>query len=187
MILIGFILLSLSLSVINVRIVRLDKDIIYANLAGCIMPLAAASYFGALLITKLNLLVVIGSLAIASFVQIKRTKVFSGGSGGIILFITIAAVTLAIIAPFSPSPGDKLILLRLFFVYMLAVCATIISDLFQINKRRKDPRPCVSLVGGNGIFDGIWIGGYMTAMVLLILHYDGYLDLGQQFFTWRGF
>ncbi|MFA6097484.1 MAG: DUF1614 domain-containing protein [Candidatus Paceibacterota bacterium] len=166
----GIVLVSLPLSLVNIRIARIKKEIIYANLGGFIIPLLVACYFLTIVLPKLSFLVAAGSVIIGSAVQINRTKVSDLGGGGIALFIVIAAVGLSLIVPFNLEATDSLLYYRLYFVYMIAVLSTINSDLFFIYKYRNDQRMKMLLIGGWGIFDGIWLGGYLAVLAVLDLH-----------------
>jgi len=166
----GIVLVSLPLSLVNIKIAGIKNEIIYANLGGFIIPLLVACYFMTIVLPKLSFLVVAGSVIIGSAVQINRTKVSDLGGGGISLFIIITVVGLSLIVPFALEATDNLLFYRLYFVYMIAVLSTISSDLFFVYKYRNDPGMKLLFIGGWGIFDGIWLGGYLAILAVLDLH-----------------
>ena len=167
---VGFVLLSLLLSFVNIKIIESKKNIIFANLAGFVLPLIAACYFFVIILPKLNLLVIIGSIIVVSIISIKSTKLSDMGTGGMPLFTIIAITVSSFIAPFSSVAEGDMLLYKVYYVYIIATFAVINSDIFYIYKSRNNSDLNGGSIGGNGIFDGIWVTGILAIMVILILH-----------------
>jgi len=166
----GFVLLSLLLSFVNIKIIENKKNVIFANLTGLVLPLIAACYFFVMILSKLNLLVIIGSIIVVSIISIKSTKLSSMGTGGIPLFTIMAIMVLSFIAPFSSVAEGDMLLYKVYYVYVIATFAVINSDIFYIYKSRNNSDLNGGSIGGNGIFDGIWVTGFLAIMSILILH-----------------
>lgn len=166
----GFVLLSLLLSFVNIRIIENKKNVIFANLAGLVLPLIAACYFFVIILPKLNLLVIIGSIIVVSIISIKSTKPSDIGTGGMPLFVIIAIAVLSLIIPFSSVAENNLLFYKVYYAYMIATFAVINSDIFYIYKHRNSSRSSGGSIGGNGIFDGIWVTGFLAIMTILILY-----------------
>lgn len=166
----GFVLLSLLLSFVNIKIIENKKNVIFANLTGLVLPLIAACYFFVMILSKLNLLVIIGSIIVVSIISIKSTKLSSMGTGGMPLFTIIAITVLSFIAPFSSVAEGDMLLYKVYYVYVIATFAVINSDIFYIYKSRNNSDLNGGSIGGNGILDGIWITGFLAIMAILILH-----------------
>ena len=167
---IGFALLSLPLSFINIKIIENKKNTTFVNLAGLVLPLIAACYFFVAVLPKLNLLVIIGSIIVVSVISIKSTKLSDMGTGGMPLFTIIAITVLSFIVPFSSVTEDSLLFYKVCYVYMVATFAVINSDIFYIYKSRNNSDLNGGSIGGNGIFDGIWATGILAILAILILH-----------------
>ncbi|MCK4799880.1 DUF1614 domain-containing protein [Candidatus Parcubacteria bacterium] len=167
---IGFVLLSLPLSFVNIKIIENKKNIIFANLAGLVLPLIVACYFFVIILPKLNLLVIIGSIIIVSVISIKSTKLSDMGTGGMPFFVIMAIAVLSLIISFSSVAENDLLFYKVYYVYMIATFAVINSDIFYIYKHRNSSRLSGGSIGGNGIFDGIWVTGFLAIMTILILY-----------------
>ena len=167
---IGFVLLSFPLSFVNIKIIENKKNIIFANLAGLILPLIVACYFFVIILPKLNLLVIIGSIIVVSIISIKSTKLSSMGTGGMPLFTIMAIMVLSFIVPFSLVAEGDMLLYKVYYVYVIATFAVINSDIFYIYKSRNNSDLNGGSIGGNGIFDGIWVTGILAIMTILMLH-----------------
>ena len=177
---IGFVLLSLPLSFVNIKVIENKKNVIFVNLAGLVLPLIAACYFFVIIIPKLNLLVAIGSIIIVSIASIKSTKLVDLGAKGRPLFIIIAITALSLITPFSLVAEDDLLFYKVYYVYMVAIFAVINSDIFYIYKHRNNPNLSTGSIGGNGIFDGIWVIGVLAIMTIIEL--QKCIDVLREFF-----
>ena len=171
----GFVLLSLPLSIVNIKVIENKRNVIFANLAGFVLPLIVACYFFVMILPRLNLFVITESIIIFSIRSIKSTKLSDMGTRGRPLFIMIATIALSFIVPFSLAVEDSLLLYKVYYVYVVATFAVINSDIFYIYKHRNNSNLNEGSIGGNGIFDGIWINGFLAIMTIIELqkHING--------------
>ena len=86
------------------------------------------------------------------------------------LFTIMAIMVLSFIVPFSLVAEGDMLLYKVYYVYVIATFAVINSDIFYIYKSRNNSDLNGGSIGGNGIFDGIWVTGILAIMTILMLH-----------------
>lgn len=172
-----YIMASVALSFVNIPLYRTaESDEVGINVGGCILPLTLSVYllYGirsvlesiaiAVIITAIFVIIV----AWKSSFYVKGTGVLSPA------FLVPLISTLAVcLLTFGENGADNVLFLRLSLGYSLSTMAMIIgTDLCHMKKIGNDGSCGDHMsMGGAGIFDGVWLSGIVTMMMLFPLSY----------------
>ena len=131
------------------------RTVVAVNVGGCLVPLAFSGYL--LHHNPLNLLTVIGAVAMVAAVCRLASRPVSGVGIGIPLFVAplVAAIVSILIDPQQRAP----------LAYISGTLGVLIgADLSRLGDIRKMGTPFAS-IGGAGTFDGIFLTGIVAVLL----------------------
>lgn len=131
------------------------KTVIAVNVGGCLVPLAFSAYL--VRHASLNLLTVVGAVALVALVCRLASRPVPGVGIGIPVFIAplMAALTAVTLDPVHSAP----------LAYISGTLGVLIgADISRLNDIRKMGAPFAS-IGGAGTFDGIFLSGIVAVLL----------------------
>lgn len=172
---IGFWITGLLLSAINIPLYETaERDVIYINLGGGILPSLFTCYLLVKFWNFLNLAILFLAVLITIFIS-RLVSWYVKGKGVFILLLAVV-FTSTILTYFLPFSTNSLnidpLALKLAFGYIIGTLGVLIgADLLHLGMIGKDGRWGDKLsIGGAGTSDGVWSIGLSTMFWILLFH-----------------
>jgi len=170
-----FLIAGLLLSSINIPLYQTkEKDIIFVNAGGCLLPLGLSFYLLYKILYAVNPLMFLVAIFIVTVIS-RLVSWYEEGEG-VWIFLTIVEISIVLLAhflPFYSSTNSDLIWLKMAFGYVIGTIGVLVGgDLIHIIRIRKDGRWRDKLsIGGAGTKDGIWTVGITSMLLILLANY----------------